>query len=165
MQRAHLIPQALSNMVSSSKKTYCWGFRVWKQPEAFHHIFFSDPPSSWSPVPQEQVGARRQGEMNKPKLSWNVEILVLITWSPQAWSWLQCPPSSMLNFQVRRQRRQDWVTVTGRDTGEVLFWASPILELVYNQIKEKSVSQDIYKVKWMEGEKEQVLSLSGKENV
>lgn len=71
----------------------------------------------------------------------------------------------MLNFQMRRQRHQDWVTVTGRDTGEVLFWASPILELVYNQKKEKSVSQDIYKVKWMKGEKEQVLSLSGKENV
>ena len=57
------------------------------------------------------------------------------------------------------------MTVTGRDTDEVLFWASPILELVYNQKKEKSVNQDIYKVKWMKGEKEQVLSLSGKENV
>ena len=51
------------------------------------------------------------------------------------------------------------MTASRKDSGEVLLWESPILELVYQQKEEKSVSQDVYKVKWKKGEKEQVLSL------
>lgn len=65
----------------------------------------------------------------------------------------------VLSFQVGRQRGQVLVTASGKDSDEVLLWASPILELVYQQKEEKSVSQDVYKVKWRKGEKEQVLSL------
>lgn len=78
--------------------------------------FFSHPVLK-VPFIRELVRAKRQGQTNKPKLNWHVETLVLITWSPQAWSWLQCPPPSMLHFQMGSQRgqgeRSKWSSALG----------------------------------------------------